>query len=314
MTKITPEVPTIHRIQILGYPGVQQAAVLGLSDLLHVASQLHAGNTTLAVSAMMSEDALQPREAVVEAVILPPSLGGPPQVDPDGPWAQWIRARHQEGTVLCSVCVGAFWLASLGILDGRPATTHWGLTDVFRARFPDVLLDTDRLFIDDGDVITAGGLMAWTDLGLHLIERYLGPATMRTTARHFLIDPGGREQRFYRVFTPITTHGDAPILAAQRWLRAHLAETISVTLLADRVGLTERTFIRRFQRATGHRTTAYLQQLRVDRARELLETTTLNLQEITWAVGYADPGALRKIFERFVGLSPGAYRRRFSPH
>src|SRR5262249_17348904 len=132
----------------------------------------------------------------------------------------WLVDRHREGTTLCSVCAGAFLLASTGLLSGRPATTHWALREAFAERFPDVLVDTQRMLIDDGDVVTAGGMMAWVDFGLMLIGRFLGPTAVLTTARRWVVDPGGREQRFYDAFTPIMTHGDDAILRVQHHLQA----------------------------------------------------------------------------------------------
>jgi transcriptional regulator GlxA family with amidase domain len=224
---------------------------------------------------------------------------------------RWLRTRHSEGALLCSVCVGAFILAETGLLAGRPATTHWALREAFTARFPDVALDTDRLLVDDGDIVTAGGLMAWVDLGLHLVERFLGPVTTLATARYFLIDPGGREQRFYQTFAPTLTHGDASILRAQHHLQAKSAAKVTVPEMAARAGLGERTFQRRFQRATGLKPTEYLQHVRVAKSRVLLERSVDAVDAIAWSVGYEDSGAFRKIFFRVMGLSPAEYRRRF---
>jgi len=207
----------------------------------------------------------------------------------------------------CSVCAGSFLLA------GRPATTHWALKARFAGRFPDVQLDTDRLLIDDGDLVTAGGLMAWVDLGLHLVHRFLGPDAMLATARQFLVDPGGREQRFYITFAPVLDHGDAAILRAQQWLQRHSGEPVDIARMAGAARLGERTFLRRFHRATGLRPTEYLQHLRVGKARYQLERSDLAIEAIAWQVGYEDPGAFRKIFQRLTGLSPNHYRRRFSP-
>jgi transcriptional regulator GlxA family with amidase domain len=209
------------------------------------------------------------------------------------------------------VCAGAFVLAATGLLVGRPATTHWGLRDAFARAFPDVAIDTQRLVIDDGDVITAGGVMAWIDLGLTLVGRYLGPSTLLATARHWIVDPGGREQRFYDTFAPITGHGDAAILRVQHALHAARGDALDLAAMARRARLTERTFLRRFRRATGHTPTDYVQLLRVARARELLERSAHSFDEIAWQLGYRDPGAFRRIFQRVMGLPPGEYRRRF---
>lgn len=154
--------------------------------------------------------------------------------------------------------------------------------------------------------------MAWVDLGLRLVGRFLGSAALLATARYFLVDPGGREQRFYSTFAPQLTHGDAAILKAQHWLQANSGGRVSLPMMAARAKLGDRTFLRRFQAATGMTPGQYLQHLRVGKARELLERSGLSVDEIAWQVGYGDPGAFRKVFLKVMGLSPGEYRRRFA--
>lgn len=305
--------PRNLRIGILAYPGAQAAAVHGLVDLFAMANRLKTGPGPELEVQVLQADAMLPGDAAPwTALILPPSLGGGDPAKPDARLVRWLRRCHREGSLLCSVCAGAFTLAETGLLDGRPATTHWALREAFAARFPEVLLDTDRMIVDEGDLITAGGLMAWVDLGLRLIERYLGPTAMLATARFFLVDPGGREQRFYSPFAPVLTHGDTAVLKAQRWLQTRSGERMTLEGMARRSGLGERTFLRRFQKATGFTPIAYVQHLRVGKARELLEASDRSIDEIAWQVGYEDTGAFRKVFLRVMGLTPGEYRRRFS--
>lgn len=304
------------RIGIVEYPGAQRAAIHGLTDLIETAARLHrerqAGALWLVVEHYSLGAPPAPRGAALAALILPPSLVDTPTSAQAAPWVPWITAQHRAGTRVCSVCAGAFVLAETGLLDGRSATTHWALAEAFAQRFPRVQLDVAKLLIDDGDVLTAGGVMAWIDLGLRLIERLIDPATMLATARMFLVDPAGREQRYYSSPAPRVGHGDDAILAVQRWLQAQSASAITVSAMAGKAGLGERTFLRRFRAATGLTPTAYLQHLRVACAREWLELSKQAIDEIAWTVGYADPSAFRKIFRRVVGLSPGAYRQRFS--
>jgi transcriptional regulator GlxA family with amidase domain len=153
--------------------------------------------------------------------------------------------------------------------------------------------------------------MAWVDLGLRLIYRWLGPSIMLATARFFVVDAAGREQRFYSSFAPNQHHGDAAVLQVQHWLQLHYAESLTVVMLAACAKLGERTFLRRFRQATGLKPIEYVQRLRIDKAREALEFSASAIGEIAWAVGYQDQGAFRKVFRRILGLSPGEYRRRF---
>jgi transcriptional regulator GlxA family with amidase domain len=231
----------------------------------------------------------------------------------------WATGQHASGTTLCSVCGGTFLLAHLGLLNGRPATTHWSYANLLAQRFPEIRVDSDDLIIDLGDVVTAGGMMAWVDLGLKLVERYLGPFVMIKTAQFFLVDPAARQQRFYASFSPSLQHGDEAILRVQVYLAASPSESISVAKMASTARLGERTFLRRFQKATGLAPIEYVQSIRVQKARELLEMTSLSVKEIAWKVSYEDVGAFRKLFQKAVGLQPLEYRRRFgvpkaSPH
>ncbi|MGQ0698242.1 MAG: GlxA family transcriptional regulator [Panacagrimonas sp.] len=304
------------RIGIVEYPGAQRAAVHGLTDLFETAARLQSerdtGPTRLAVKHYTRLDCSARAVAPLAALILPPSLVGTPTPEEAAPFVPWIKAHHQRGARVCSVCAGAFLLAETGLLDGRSATTHWVLAEAFAQRFPHVQLDVAKLLIDEDDVLTAGGVMAWIDLGLRLIERLIDPATMLATARMFLVDPAGREQRYYSSPSPRIGHGDDAILAIQQWLHVQSGSAVTVTAMASKAGLGERTFLRRFQGATGQTPTSYLQHLRVARARELLELSRQAIDEVAWKVGYEDPSAFRKIFRRIVGLSPGAYRQRFS--
>lgn len=313
-------------IAILIYPGAQQAAIHGLTDLFGEASRIageaagdraprlrvtHWLPDTTATSVACVFDSLPGSANRPAVVIVPPSLGELPDPAVIRRLAAWLTQRHDDGGILASVCAGAFLLAETGLLDGRPATTHWGLAEELGARFPAIRIEADKLVVEDGDIITAAGVMAWTDLGLKLVERLISPSVMMATARFLLVDPPGREQRYYSNFSPRLGHGDAAILKVQHWLQTQGAQGMDLAQMATQAGLEERTFLRRFHRATGLKPTEYCQHLRVAKARELLELTTRPIDQIAFAVGYEDSGAFRKVFHKLVGLSPGDYRRRF---
>uniref|UniRef100_A0A6P4FHL4 HTH-type transcriptional regulator CdhR-like n=1 Tax=Drosophila rhopaloa TaxID=1041015 RepID=A0A6P4FHL4_DRORH len=221
-------------------------------------------------------------------VIIPPSLTGPPAPETVPDLLAWLRACHEGGSILAAVCAGTFLLAATGLLDGRPATTHWSTAARLQQVFPAIRIDPDRLLVDDGDILTVGGIMSWPDLALRLIERLLGPAVMLETARYLLIDPPRHDQRQYRHFAPNLTHGDRLILKVQHWLRTEPARNATVADMTLISGLEERTFLRRFHTATSLTPLAYLQHLRVEKGRDLLETTPLPLDQIAWEVGYQD--------------------------
>lgn len=307
--------PVLYTVGILSYPGAQQATVYGLVDLFEVANRRMAeigGTSRIETRVLRGNEKRRKSDEPLTALVVPPSLEGyRPNTEVDELTA-WMTARHDEGTLLCSVCVGAFLLAETGLLDGRPATTHWALGDQFSDRFPHVALDTDKLLVDDGDIITAGGIMAWVDLGLRLVGRFAGPTVLLATARYFLVDPGGREQRFYSTFAPSLTHGDAQVLAVQRWLQKKFTNKVTLPAMARQAALGERTFLRRFHKATGMKPTEYVQHLRVGKAREMLELSNTTIDEIARRVGYEDVGAFRQVFQKVMGLSLGEYRRRFA--
>ncbi|MBO4227439.1 GlxA family transcriptional regulator [Bradyrhizobium neotropicale] len=316
-------------IGLVHYPGAQLAAIHGLTDLFGVADRIvtrhrKRKSALLRISHWQQAEPNKPPARVFDSVpdseaktapaalILPPSLGDPPTPEKAAPFVRWLHGHHDAGVTLGSVCAGAFLLGETGLLAGRSVTTHWAYAEQFQDRFPEARVDIDRLIIDDGDIITAGGVMAWTDLGLKLVDRLLGPTVMIETARLLLVDPPGREQRYYSAFAPRLTHGDKAVLKVQHWLQATAAKDIALATLAACSGLEERTFLRRFQKATGLTTTEYCQRLRVGRARELLQFSRLPVDRIAWDVGYGDASAFRKVFMRITGLTPGDYRRRFN--
>lgn len=312
-------------IGVLIYPGAQMAAVLGMTDLFRVAGDIAARRhdqdvRPLMVSHWRAATPGQGPECVFasggdegrppDVCILPPSLEGPPVQD-DPATTDWLLSQHQRGATLASVCTGAFVLGATGLLAGRSVTTHWTYEAAFGARFPEARVNTDRLILDEDDIITAGGLMAWTDLALALIDRHLGAEVMIEAARTFLLDPPGREQSFYSGFSPRLDHQDPAVLKVQHWLSDTEAKTVDVATLAAQAGLEERTFLRRFHKATGMTSTEYWQRLRVARARNLLQEGLLSTDQVAWDVGYSDPSAFRRVFNRVVGLTPAEYRNRF---
>nr|WP_250808981.1 GlxA family transcriptional regulator [Neorhizobium tomejilense] len=312
---------------MLAYEGAQTAAVLGMTDLLTaaagIASQRHGvSEPPLGVShwtrakgddaptrVFSSDPARHADHRTV--IVIPPGLGDPMPEAEARYYAGWLRSEHSRGVGLCSICKGAFLLGETGLLAGRTVTTHWSYEEQLASRFPGIRVNTDRLIIDDDDILTAGGVMAWIDLSLILIERFLGPTVMMETARAFLVDPPGREQSYYSGFSARLNHGDDAILKVQHWLQASGGKYMSLAALADYAGLAPRTFMRRFQKATGHTAGEYVQRLRVDKARDLLLFTREPVDAIAWKVHYSDPSSFRKIFARIIGLTPAEYRQRF---
>ncbi|HEX6973608.1 MAG TPA: DJ-1/PfpI family protein, partial [Vicinamibacterales bacterium] len=213
----TDQAPARVEIAILCYPGAQATCVHGLTDLFAYAehfARMHAGSVRpfMRVSHWRQGSSDGEFECEVagrlatgirpHVVIVPATQVGPVERGYAAPSVAWIRRKHAEGTIVAAVCGGVFLLADSGLLAGRRATTHWLFADELGRRFPDTTIDADRLVIDDGDVVTAGGVLAWVDLGLSLVDRLLGGTVMASTARFMLTDPPGREQRYYSLFAP----------------------------------------------------------------------------------------------------------------
>ncbi|MEU1371720.1 helix-turn-helix domain-containing protein [Streptomyces sp. NPDC005803] len=215
------------------------------------------------------------------------------------------------GTRLVSICTGAFVLAAAGLLDGRPATTHWAAADLFRARFPQVELDRDVLFIDDGDVLTSAGAASGLDVCLHIIRKDHGSEVANQVARMCVTPPwrdGGQAQYIQHPVPESTATGTA---GARQWALEHLHEPMTLGDLAEHSRMSLRTFARRFTEEVGMSPGRWLIQQRVDRARHLLETTELPVDEIAGQVGFAGGTSLREHLHAAVGVSPLAYRRTF---
>ncbi|GAA0700361.1 helix-turn-helix domain-containing protein [Marinobacterium maritimum] len=311
---------TIH-VAILVIPGTALSAVYGLIDLFQTANRIlselqQAPDLCFQVTrwqlAQGQLSALENDNASPSLVIVPPVLEGQAYLEPQEEVCARLSAWHQQGAVVSSACAGSFLLAQAGLLQGRKATTHWQLEGVFRYEYPDVELDTDALLLADSDLVTAGGVMSWMDLGLHLIGRYVPPTVVQALGRFLLVDTGVRQQSFYRSFIPVLNHNDRPILAVQHHIHREYTQSLSIGQMAALANLTERTFIRRFHKATGMRPAEYLQQQRVHKAREQLENTATTVERIAWQVGYEDVSAFRRMFQKQTGLTPSQYRERFA--
>jgi transcriptional regulator GlxA family with amidase domain len=313
-------------VGLLLYPRYHPAMVHGITDLLGVASSFSVarGGKPMRISHWSLDGAgsitrcqdTHPGKSGSPDVVIAPALAPGPAYcrlnDKEAaPFAKWLAERHAEGATLASSGCGAFVLAATGLLTGRSITTHWSRAEQLQASFPDVKVDASKVLIEDGDILSAGGMMAWTDLGLRVIDRLLGPTIMIEAAQFWLIDPAGREQRHYSTFAPRLAHGDEAILKVQHMLQADPARSVTVPELAREVSMEQRTFLRRFKAATGMTPIEYVQHLRIGKVREHLQFTNDPVDRIAWAIGYGDVAAFRRLFHRLVGLSPSEYRRRF---
>jgi len=226
----------------------------------------------------------------------------------------WMAKMHRTGALLCSACSGVLLLGETGLLKGRDATIHWAYAKTFRENYPDVRLLLEKTLVVTGDrreFIMSGASASWHDLVLYLVSRHLGPTAAQSIAKFLLLQWHADGQAPYVMFDPPTDHGDSVVLNAQDWLRNHYSIAAPVDEMVSRSGLAERTFKRRFKKATGCSPITYVQRLRVEEAKRRLERSDAPIDEIGWNVGYEDPAFFRRLFKRVTTITPGAYRRKF---
>lgn len=248
----------------------------------------------------------------VDLLIIPSVFNIKETLAREGGVVPWIKTMHQRGAHVAAVCTGAFVLAETGLLDGKVATTHWGATEMFRRRYPQVTLKPELLITDFGDIFTAGGSNACFDLGLYLVRKYCGLDVARKLAKTFLHDLDRISQAPWTAFQCQRGHTDKEIRKAQELLEGSYAEQYNFDEFARGLGMSRRTFERRFKAATGDSPLQYLQRIRVEAAKRMLESENRNFDEIAYAVGYEDRGFFSKVFTQISGLTPKAYRQKWS--
>ena len=223
----------------------------------------------------------------------------------------WLRRWHKRRVPIASVCSGVGLVAATGLLDGKRATTHWGLAERFREKYPRVKWMPELMVTEDRGFYCGGGVHAALDLSLYLVEKFCGHDIALQTAKALLIETPRAWQAGFAVVPLKTEHSDDSISSAQEWLHQNFQRTFPLEAPARRVGMSLRNFVRRFKQATGDSPLIYLQKLRVAAAKRLLESDHRTMQEISDAVGYQDVAYFRQLFQRHTGASPSAYRRRF---
>jgi transcriptional regulator GlxA family with amidase domain len=223
----------------------------------------------------------------------------------------WLRRWHKRGAAIASVCSGVGLVAATGLLDGKRATTHWGLADRFREKYPKVKWMPELMVTEDRGMYCGGGMHAALDLTLYLVEKFCGHEVAMQSAKAMLIQTPRAWQAGFAIVPLKTEHNDDSISRAQEWLHQNFHKTFPLEAPARRAGMSLRNFVRRFKHATGDSPLLYLQKLRIAAAKRLLEGRHRSLQEISDAVGYKDVAFFRSLFQRHTGVSPSAYRQQF---
>jgi transcriptional regulator GlxA family with amidase domain len=225
---------------------------------------------------------------------------------------EWIKHNHENGNQIACTCTGTFLLAETGLLDGCVATTNWQFAEIFKRKYPKVDLQIEQILTEDKGLYCTGAATAFMNLCLHLIEKYGSPDLASRCAKGLLVDTDRQSQAPYVIYNFWKNHSDDQIQKAQTWMEKNYENKFSIDEVAESIGVSPRHFKRRFKSATGETPLAYLQCLRIENAKRLLERTRNTVNEITRKVGYKDINSFRRLFIKHTGLSPKNYRNKFS--
>ena len=262
----------------------------------------------------MKPDQTFAKSADLDVVLVPEfDLSKMDSISFDEP-VRFLREQYDKGAVLCSVCTGSVLLAESGLLDGYEATSHWYVESLFRSRFPKVRLRPEKLLSvagHDHRIVTGGGASSWNELGLYLIARFSGVDEARRIAKVFVLGDRSEGQLPFATHALPTQHDDAVIGKCQNWISKNYECASPVEAMISQSGLRSRTFARRFKVATGYTPIEYVQTLRVEEAKQLLESTDDGIDDIAADIGYDDPGSFRRLFKGATGTNPRQYRQRF---
>jgi transcriptional regulator GlxA family with amidase domain len=287
----------------MGKPALFHIQLVGLHSATAVCGGLYTVTT----------DVLLQDVAQTDLIIIPAVDGDLAQaLENNREFLPWIVQHYKAGAEVASLCMGAFLLAATGLIDGRQCTTHWAAANDFRRMFPEVELREDQLITDEHGIYSSGGAFSYLNLVLYLIEKYAGREMAVFCAKVFQIDIERVSQSAFVVFNGQKAHEDEPIKKAQAYIEANYQEKITVDQLAEMLALGRRNLERRFKKATSNSVVEYIQRVKMEVAKNSLESSRENVNEVMYQVGYTDPKAFRLTFKRVTGLSPKQYRSKYS--
>jgi transcriptional regulator GlxA family with amidase domain len=318
----------MFNVTIMAFDFVLPGALMGIHDLLYFAGRAQPDNQERLFNVRIASWDGQPvstsnnltltphcalQESCHSDLYLVPTIGGDiertltqnPQV------IEVLKAIGDGNSIIGSNGTGAFFLAEAGLLDNRIATTHWTAETFFRERYPQVDLRSDQPFTHDGSILCDAGGVFWFDLGLYAIELFFDQATAANAAKLLMVDMERVGQFSFSPLTNTKYHGDKAVLAIQRWIEEHQRETVVIEVLGKQFGLSNRSLIRRFKRATGLTPLNYLQAARIESAQRLLVRSNKTIEQVTRWVGYEDVSSFIRLFKRNTGLKPSSYRARY---
>ena len=248
-----------------------------------------------------------------DLVIIPALFGDmPTAIEANKQMLPWLREQYAKGTEIASLCVGAFLLASTGLLDGKKCSTHWGFQNQFRTMFPHVEVLDGSIVTDQDRLYSSGGAMSYWNLLLYLVEKYTDRQTAILASKYFAIDIDRASQSAFAMFQGQKNHADESIKKAQEFIDINIKERISVDELAGLVAVGRRSFERRFKQATNNSVLEYINRVKVELAKRNLEVSRKNINEVMYEVGYTDAKAFRTVFKKVTGLTPIEYRTKYN--
>ncbi len=319
-------------VTILGFEHALSSAITGALDLFAFAGiswqRIHGQTATPKFKVQVASDhgkpfvcsnqlTVTPHIAIQDVshtdILLVPTIGGDINKVLGSMQSQLVHIRRLQklGADIAGNCTGVFVLAEAGILNNLRATTHWGYADKFKHMFPLVELESDKMVTEQNSVFCSGGGMAWIDLALLLIERYCGHQVASDLAKSHVLDKSRANQMAYASSRQRKFHQDKDILAVQNYIEEHYQHQLVLPVIAQHFNITERTLLRRFKAATDTTPLQYLQSIRLEQARKLLETPTMPIESVVNAVGYDDLSSFARLFKRKVGVPPSQYRAKF---
>ncbi|MDJ1467073.1 helix-turn-helix domain-containing protein [Cytophagaceae bacterium DM2B3-1] len=247
-------------------------------------------------------------------LIIIPALDGDIQeaLEKNKDFIPWIKEQYTQGAEVASLCLGAFLLASTGLLKGRKCATHWLAANQFRQLFPDVELVTEKIITDEYGIYSSGGAFSYMNLILHLIEKYAGKEIAILSAKVFAIEIERENQLSFTIFQGQKEHADEPIRKAQEFIEQNYQEKITIEQLTSTFALGRRNFERRFKKATSNTVVEYIQRVKIEAVKKDLETSRKSVNELMFDVGYSDMKAFRTVFKKITGLSPVEYRNKYN--
>lgn len=295
---------TVNRfLKMKGNAEMFQVELVGLKGKVKLNNGMYCIHTDRLINEVTSTD-----------LIIIPALAGhlPDAMEANKGFIPWIVSQYHNGAEVASLCLGAFLLASTGLLNGRKCSTHWGFTSLFRQLFPEVEVQDGKIVTEENGIYSSGGANSYWNLLLHLVEKYNDREMAVLISKYFAIDINRNSQSPFAIFTGQKTHNDETVKKAQEYIEQHLDDRISIEELVDNLAVGRRSFERRFKQATNNSVLEYIQRVKIEAAKRSIENSRKYINEVMFDVGYTDTKAFRTTFKKITGLTPIEYRNRYS--